>query len=172
MIGKVVEVVADNLWPRADRQNVAARALDQRCLPARRDALKGRFHRFKIEKRLVDIKRRSAGEQPYCLDSCYCAPGPEFVSLSLLVLAPVAVSGLFGAIAADRHAAPSSRPPACTVGEHQRAAMSLTGFDVGEIFLARELRQGFADQQQQRFRRSPAPHHSQFQAIAAAMAMP
>jgi acyl-CoA synthetase (AMP-forming)/AMP-acid ligase II len=98
--------------------------------------------------------------------------GPEFVSLSLLVLAPVAVSGLFGAIAADRHAAPSSRPPACTVGEHQRAAMSLTGFDVGEIFLARELRQGFADRQQQRFRRSPAPHHSQFQAIAVAMAMP
>ena len=43
--------------------------------------------------------------------------------------------GLFGAIAADRHAAPSSRAPARMVGEHQRAAMSFASFHVGEDLL-------------------------------------
>ena len=50
------------------------------------------------------------------------APGPEFVSLSVLVLEPVAMRGLFGAIAADRHAAPSSCTPARTVPGRRSAA--------------------------------------------------
>ena len=79
---------------------------------------------------------------------------------------------LFGAIAADRHAAPSSRPPARVVGEHQRAAMSLARLHIGEIFLAHEFRQCFGDRRQKRFGGAPAPRHPQFQAIAIVMAMP
>jgi len=98
--------------------------------------------------------------------------GLEFVTLSVLVLEPVAVRGLLGAIAADRHAAPSPRPPPGTVGEHQRAAMSLARFDVGEVFFTHKPCQDLADRQQQRFGRTPAPHHSKFQAIAIGVAMP
>jgi len=76
------------------------------------------------------------------------APGLEFLSLSVLVFEPITVRGLLGAIAADRHAAPSSCPPAAMVGEHQRAAMSLACFHIGEILLAHEPRQCFADWQQ------------------------
>ena len=50
--------------------------------------------------------------------------------------------------------------------------MSLARFHVGEIFFTYELGQRFADRQQQGFRRSPAPHRPQFQAIALAVAMP
>jgi len=71
----------------------------------------------------------------------------EFVSLSAPVLESFAVRGLFGAIAADRHAAPSSRPSPRSVGEHQRAAMSHARFHVGEIFFTHEPRQRFADRQ-------------------------
>src|SRR6516165_11963358 len=53
--------------------------------------------------------------------------------LSSLLLQSVAVCGLLGAVAADRHAAPSARPSPGSVGEHQRAALSFTGFHVGEI---------------------------------------
>src|SRR5262249_5636461 len=99
--------------------------------------------------------------------SClWCAPPLEFASLSALLLEPVAVRSLLGAIAADRHAAPSSRPPPRAVGKHQRAAMSLARFDVGEVFFTHKLRQRLADRQQQRLRRSPAPHHLQLEAIA------
>src|SRR5215470_9468668 len=104
--------------------------------------------------------------------SClWCAPPLEFVSLSALLLEPVAVRSLLGAIAADRHAAPSSRPPPRAVGKHQRAAMSLARFDVGEVFFTHKLRQRLTDRQQQRLRRSPAPHHLQLEAIAAVMAI-
>lgn len=75
-------------------------------------------------------------------------PLPEFISLSPLVLEPVAVGGLFGAIAADCHAAPFSCPAPGMVGEHQRAAMSLACFHAGEIFFTHELRQCFANRQQ------------------------
>src|SRR5215813_8618908 len=92
-------------------------------------------------------------------------------TLSALLLEPVAVRSLLGAIAADLHAAPPSPPPSRMVGEHQRAAMSLTGFDVGEVFFTHKLRQRLADRQQQRVRRSPAPHHLQLEAIAAVMAI-
>src|SRR5882757_7526460 len=67
--------------------------------------------------------------------------GLEFLSLSVLALEPVAMRGLFGAVATNRHTAPSSRPPPCAVGEHQRAAMSLARFHVGEVFFTHELRQ-------------------------------
>jgi hypothetical protein len=77
--------------------------------------------------------------------------------------------GLFGAVATNRHAAPSSRSSPRAVREDQRAVMSLARLRVGEIFFAHELRQRFADRQQQGFRGSPAPYHSQFQAIATAM---
>jgi hypothetical protein len=46
-----------------------------------------------------------------------CRPGLGLV-ISVLVLEPIAVHGLFGAIAADRHAAPSSHPPPRMVGEY------------------------------------------------------
>ncbi len=73
---------------------------------------------------------------------------PIELSLSATVPEPLAVRGLLGAIAADRHAAPSSRPAPRTVGEHQGAAMALARFDVGEIFFTDESRQRFADRQQ------------------------
>jgi hypothetical protein len=88
------------------------------------------------------------------------------------ILEPVAVRGLFGAIAADRHAAPSSRASARMVGEYQRAARSLACFDAGEVFVTYKSRQNFTDRQQQRFRGSPAPHHAKFQAVAISVAMP
>src|SRR5580692_4597980 len=91
--------------------------------------------------------------------------------LSAPVLEPQAVSSLFGAIAADRHAAPPSRPSSRMVGEDQRAAMSLAGFDVGKVFFAHKPRQRFADRQQQGFGRSPAPHRSQFKTIVITLAM-
>jgi len=71
----------------------------------------------------------------------------EFVSVSSLVLESFPVRGLFGAIAADRHAAPSSRPSPRSVGEHQRAAVSPARFHIGEIFFTHEPRQRFADRQ-------------------------
>ena len=55
---------------------------------------------------------------------------------------------LFGAVAADRHAAPFSRPAPGVIDEHQRAAVSLAGFDASEVFLTYERRQSFADRQQ------------------------
>src|ERR1700733_15224321 len=64
----------------------------------------------------------------------FVALGPGFLSPSVLALEPVAMRGLFGAVATNRHAAPSSRPPPCAVGEDQRAAMSLARFDAGEVF--------------------------------------
>ena len=76
------------------------------------------------------------------------APPPEFVSLSLLVLEPVAVRGLFGAIAANCHAAPSSHLTPRMIGEHQRAVMSFASFHAGEIFFTHKLRQHFGDRQQ------------------------
>ena len=79
---------------------------------------------------------------------------------------------LFGAIAADRHVAPSSRPSPGMIDKHQRAGMPLAGFHGGEVLLAYEPRQSFADRQQHRFRRSPASYQLQLQAIAVAMAMP
>lgn len=72
----------------------------------------------------------------------------EFVSLSALVVQPITVRGLLGAIATDRHAAPPSCSPAGMIGEQQRAAASGACFHVGEIFLAHKLRERFAERQQ------------------------
>jgi len=94
-----------------------------------------------------------------------------FLSLSVSALEPVAMRGLFGAVAANRHAAPSSRPPPRAVHEDQRAAMSLARLQVGEVFFTHEFRHRFADRQQQGFRGSPAPHRAQFEAIAIAGVM-
>jgi hypothetical protein len=102
----------------------------------------------------------------------FAAHAPEVIDFSVPLPDPIAVRGLFGAIAADRHAAPSSRSPARMIGKQQRTALSFAGSHAGEIFLTHEFRQRFADRQEQRFRRSPAPHHSQFQAIAIAVVMP
>jgi len=76
------------------------------------------------------------------------APDLKFVSLSPLVLEPVAVRGLFGAIAADRHAAPSSCLHPRMVGKYQGAPMSFTSFHAGEIFFTHELGQCSANRQQ------------------------
>src|SRR5262245_25349489 len=78
---------------------------------------------------------------------------------------------LFGAIAADRHAAPSSGPSAGMIGEHQRAGMPLARFHRGEILLTDELCQRFADGQQERFRRSPTSDHLQLEPMAVALAV-
>jgi hypothetical protein len=102
----------------------------------------------------------------------YVTLGLERVSLSVLFLEPAAVRGLFGAIAADCHAAPSSCPPPGVVSEYQGADRSLARFHIGEIFLTHDLRHRFADGQQQRLGRSPAPHHPEFHAAAVAVAMP
>src|SRR5580693_4704514 len=81
-------------------------------------------------------------------DSCSLSPpGPHVVRFSVFVIKPFAVCELFGAIAADRHAAPSSGPPTCMVGEHQRAAMSLARLHIGEIFFTHELSQCLGDRQ-------------------------
>src|ERR1700739_1924826 len=73
-------------------------------------------------------------------DSCLL-----FVGWSALVPESVAMRGLLGTIAADRHAAPSSCLHPGMVGEHQRAAVSLARLHAGEIFLAHEFCQRFAD---------------------------
>ena len=116
-----------------------------------KDALEGWIHRLKVEKRLVDIED-DQGKSGHIVGLLFVAPGLEFVGLSMLLPEPIAVRGLFGAIAADRHAAPSSCPPPGAVGEHQRATMSLARFHVGEIFFTHELCQRLAYRQQQRFR--------------------
>lgn len=79
---------------------------------------------------------------------------------------PIAVRGLFGSIAAHRHAAPPSAAFSRAVGEDQSADVPLARPDVGEILVTDAPRHRFADRQQQRFRRSPEPHRSQFRAIA------
>ena len=61
---------------------------------------------------------------------------------------PIAMRGLFSAIAAYRHAAPPSPLPAGTVGEDQSAAVSLTRPDVGEVLVANAPRQRLANRQQ------------------------
>jgi hypothetical protein len=76
------------------------------------------------------------------------APDLEFVSLSTLVLEPFPVRGLFGAIAANRHAAPSPRLHPRMVGKYQCAPVSFTGFHTGEIFFTHELCQCLANRQQ------------------------
>jgi hypothetical protein len=40
LIGNLVEVVADDVWLRADSQDIIADTLDQRRFPARRDRAK------------------------------------------------------------------------------------------------------------------------------------
>ena len=71
----------------------------------------------------------------------------NLVGVSVLAPEPAAVRGLFGAIAADRHAAPSSRAPARVISKHQGTALSLACLHVGKIFATHELRQCFADRQ-------------------------
>ena len=60
----------------------------------------------------------------------------------------MAMSGLFGAIAAYRHAAPPSPLPAGTVDEDQSADVPLARPDVGEVLVTDAPRQRFADRQQ------------------------
>src|ERR1700733_7568309 len=109
------------------------------------------------------------GQVSFLLPGCFLGDGSGLPSA--LVPEPFAMSRLLGAIAADRHAAPAPRAPCRVVGKQQRAATSFARFNVGKIFLADELRQLFADRQQQRFRRSPAARLMQFQAIAVGVMM-
>ena len=44
----------------------------------------------------------------------------------------------------------------CVIGKHQRAEVSLTRLDVGEVFVTDEARDGFRDGNQQRVWRGPA----------------
>src|SRR6516225_1050728 len=95
----------------------------------------------------VSLKRASR-LRPSCRVTTTRRVQWEFVSLSVLVLEPVAVRGLFGAIAADRHAAPSSRLHPRMVGKYQGAPMPFTSFNAGEIFFTHEPRQCLANRQQ------------------------
>jgi hypothetical protein len=72
-------------------------------------------------------------------------PGNE---ASALVLEPIAMGGLFGAIAAYRHAAPTPPPPPDAVGEDESAAVSLARPDVSEVLVTHASRQRLADRQQ------------------------
>ena len=58
------------------------------------------------------------------------------------------MSGLFGAIAAHRHAAPPSGAPSSSVREDQGADVSLARPDVGEVLVTNTFRQRLADWQQ------------------------
>jgi hypothetical protein len=78
----------------------------------------------------------------------FCCAHLEFTGPSMLVLEPPAVRGLFGAIAADLHAAPSSRLHPRMVGKNQGAPMSFTTLHAGEIFFTHELRQCSANRRQ------------------------
>ncbi len=51
------------------------------------------------------------------------------------------MSGLFGAIAADRHAAPPARMTAGSIDKEKRAGRSLASFQVGEVLQADEVRE-------------------------------
>src|SRR6185295_2355236 len=73
----------------------------------------------------------------------------------MLLLEPVSMGGLLGAIAADRHDAPPSRPAARMVGKEKRAGRSFAGLHVRKIFRANKLRQRLADRGQQGFRGAP-----------------
>ena len=63
---------------------------------------------------------------------------------------PMAMRGLLHPVSAERHAAPPSPMSSRVVAEQQRAAVALTGFHVGEILSAHELRKRLRDRQQQR----------------------
>src|SRR5262249_8059049 len=67
--------------------------------------------------------------------------------VSALRFHPIAMRGLFGAVAADRHAAPPARASACVVGEHQRAAVTFACLHIGEVFLADKSGERFPDRQ-------------------------
>ena len=69
----------------------------------------------------------------------------------LLRLEALAVGGLFGTVAEDRHAAPAPGMATGVVGEQQRAGRALAGFHMGEIFRADEARQGLEGQRTQPF---------------------
>src|SRR5262249_33839688 len=90
---------------------------------------------------------------------------------SLSCFDTVAVRRLLGAVAAHRHVAPPSCPPAGMVREPQSAVMALARLDVGKVFVTNELRQHFADRQKQRLRRSPAPDHAKVQRLTLAIMM-
>jgi len=55
---------------------------------------------------------------------------------SLHALEPAAVGGLFRAVAADRHDAPSPRAPARVVGEQHGAVVPLARLDVRKVLVA------------------------------------
>ena len=56
------------------------------------------------------------------------------------------------------------------IGKDQRALMPLARLHVGKILLADYFCNHFADRQQERFRRAPAPHLSDLETSAAIMA--
>jgi hypothetical protein len=68
----------------------------------------------------------------------------------------MSVGNLFRPIAAEPHAAPSTRAASRVIGKHQRAIGSLACLHVGEVFLGEHLRQCFTNREEERFRRSPA----------------
>src|SRR5262249_12746387 len=116
---------------------------------------------------------RAAGHRPQGQSRDAPPEGsPEVDSLlcswSSRLFEPMTMGCLFGAIAARRHTAPSSSAPSGAIDEQECAAKALAGLHVGEILLAHEPGQRFANRQQQRLRRSPAPQRLQRQAIALA----
>src|SRR5262245_42013878 len=87
----------------------------------------------------------------------------------VLLLQPVSVSRLLRAIAAERHAAPSSRPAARMVGKEKRAGRSFAGLHVREVFRTDKLRQRLGDRGEQGFGRAPSADRLKLKRILLAL---
>src|SRR3954467_8857555 len=84
----------------------------------------------------------------------------------MLLLQPVSVSSLLRAIAAERHAAPPSRPAARMVGKEKRAGRSFAGLHVRKIFRTSKLGQRLADRGEQGFGRAPSADRLKLKRLA------
>jgi hypothetical protein len=67
------------------------------------------------------------------------------IHLMLMRLEPMPVSCLLCSVAADRHAAPSSRMAPGVVGEEERTGRAFAGLHVSKILRADEPSQRLAD---------------------------
>src|ERR1700722_20605949 len=72
------------------------------------------------------------------------------------LLQPKSVGNLLRPIAAEPHAAPSTRTASRAIGKHKRASRPLAYLYVREVFLGEQPRQCFANREEKRLRRSPA----------------
>jgi hypothetical protein len=69
----------------------------------------------------------------------------------------LSVCRLFCSIAADRHAAPSTRAASSSIDEQKRASRPLARFHIGEVLCADEVGQRSRQGKEKRLRGLPAP---------------